>query len=46
MQLVLSGNGDSTKSLNDSQVLIVEDKVAETAWFVPELKVRFAPYLW
>jgi hypothetical protein len=42
MQLVLSANGDSTNSLNDSQVLIVKDKVAGTAWFVPELDVKCA----
>jgi hypothetical protein len=28
------------KSLNDSQVLMVKDKIAETAWFMPELTVN------
>jgi len=27
------------KSLNGSQVLMVKDKITETAWFVPELTV-------
>jgi hypothetical protein len=33
------------KSLDDSQVLMVKDNVAETAWFVPELTVKLAAYL-
>jgi hypothetical protein len=33
------------KSLNDSQVLVVKDNIAETAWFVPQLTVKFASYL-
>jgi hypothetical protein len=28
------------KSLNDSQVLMVKDKIADTAWFVPGLTVN------
>jgi hypothetical protein len=33
------------KSLNDSQVLMVKDNIAETAWFVPQLTVKFETYL-
>jgi hypothetical protein len=28
-----------------TQVLMVKDSITETAWFVPELTVKFATYL-